>query len=162
MSEFRFAVEVLAPAERIGAVWMDVELWPEWNPVVTRAESLGGGPLTVGSRTRIVQPGLMPAVWRVTELNEPGWRFTWAMHKPGIAVTAIHLIDGIGVGGIGDRCRVTLLLKYSGLLGTFLAWQFKNLNWDYLTREACGLKLHCERAAVSDAAIPFDPSQRNC
>ena len=40
--------------------------------------------------------------------------------------------------------HVTLSLDYTGFLGPLIAWLLKDLNWDYLTREAAGLKRRCE------------------
>jgi hypothetical protein len=30
-------------------------------------------------------------------------------------------------------------------VGALMAWQLKDLNWDYLTMEAAGLKQRCEQ-----------------
>ena len=140
MADFQFSIEIAAPPERIWAALMDVERWPEWTPTVNRAERLERNPLAVGSQTKILQPKLMPAVWRVTELDETTGFFTWVTAKPGIQVTATHHLDPIRYG-----TRVTLSLHYTGWLGPLMAWQLKSLNWDYLTKEANGLKQRCER-----------------
>ena len=140
MGNFRYTVEVFAPPERIWAVLVDVDRWPEWTPTVTRVERLEEGPLAVGSQTKIWQPQLTPVVWRVTVLDEAAGVFTWTTSKPGIQVTATHTIEANG-----DGVRVTLSLDYSGLVGVLMAWQLKDLNWDYLTREAAGLKQRCEQ-----------------
>jgi uncharacterized membrane protein len=140
MGNFRYTVEVFAPPERIWAVLVDVDRWPEWTPTVTRVERLEEGPLAVGSQTKIWQPQLTPVVWRVTVLDEAAGVFTWTTSKPGIQVTATHTIEANG-----DGVRVTLSLDYSGLVGALMAWQLKDLNWGYLTREAAGLKQRCEQ-----------------
>jgi hypothetical protein len=79
-------------------------------------------------------------VWRVTELDESAGVFTWVTGKPGIQITATHRIEPTLEGS-----RLTLTLDYTGLLGPLMAWQLKDLNWDYLTREAAGLKRFCEQ-----------------
>jgi uncharacterized membrane protein len=140
MENFRYTVEVFAPPERIWAVFVDVERWPEWTPTVTRAQRLEGGPLAVGSQTKIWQPKLTPVIWRVTVLDETAGVFTWTTSKPGIQVTATHKMETNDGGA-----RVTLSLDYSGLVGALMAWQLKDLNWDYLTMEAAGLKQRCEQ-----------------
>ena len=140
MGNFRYTVEVFAPPERIWAVFVDVERWPEWTPTVTRAQRLEEGPLAVGSQTKIWQPQLTPVIWRVTVLDETAGVFTWTTSKPGIQVTATHKIEPSG-----DGAKVTLSLDYSGLVGALMAWQLKDLNWDYLAREAAGLKQRCEQ-----------------
>jgi uncharacterized membrane protein len=156
MSSFRFTVEIIAPQERIWSVLTDVERWPEWNPTVKSAKRLEPGALAVGSRTKIVQPKLMPAVWRVTELDEDSATFVWLASRPGVKVIATHLIDGIG-----DGCRVTLALNYGGLLGPLIARRLKHLNWDYLTKEAEGLKRRCERDAELIENRPASSSRTN-
>jgi uncharacterized membrane protein len=140
MGNFLYTVEVFAPPERIWATLVDLERWPEWTPTVTRVERLEEGPLAVGSQTKIWQPQLTPVIWRVTVLDETAGVFTWTTSKPGIRVTATHKMDANG-----DGVRVTLSLDYSGLVGALMAWQLKDLNWDYLTREAVGLKQRCEQ-----------------
>jgi hypothetical protein len=107
---------------------------------VTRAQRLEEGPLAVGSQTKIWQPQLTPVIWRVTVLDETAGVFTWTTSKPGIQVTATHKIEPSG-----DGAKVTLSLDYSGLVGALMAWQLKDLNWDYLAREAAGLKQRCEQ-----------------
>ena len=63
MSDFRYEVEIRVSPARVWAVLLDVERWPEWTTSVTRVQRMDLGPLTLGSRTRIWQPRLMPAVW---------------------------------------------------------------------------------------------------
>jgi uncharacterized membrane protein len=139
MSNFRLVVEIFAPPERVWAVMLDVERWPEWTPTVTSAKRLEDGPLALGGRTKLVQPKLLPAVWRVTELDPRTGLFTWVTGRPGIKVTASHMVERTL-----DGSRVTNVLLYSGLLGALMARQLKQLNWDYLTAEAQGLKQRCE------------------
>jgi hypothetical protein len=120
-------------------VLTDVARWPEWTPTVTRVERVEDGQLEVGSRTKIWQPQLMANTWQVTALNEQAGDFTWQTNRPGIKVIATHRVEPTS-----DGVRVTLTLDYRGLLGPLMAWQLKALNWDYLTREAQGLKRRCE------------------
>lgn len=139
MSSFQYAVDVFAPFERVWTVLVDVERWPEWTPTVTRIERLESGGLAIGSRTKIWQPGLMANTWRVIALDERIGVFTWETSRPGIQIIATHRVSAIPEG-----VRVTLALDYKGLLGALMAWQLKDLNWNYLTREGLGLKGHCE------------------
>jgi uncharacterized membrane protein len=141
MSNFRLVVEILAPPERVWAVLLDVERWPDWTPTVTSAKRLDDGPLAVGSQTKLVQPKLAPAIWRVTELDERKGLFVWATSRPGITVMGSHLIERSANGS-----RLTDELRYSGLLGPFMAMLLKKLNREYLAAEAQGLKRRCENA----------------
>jgi uncharacterized protein YndB with AHSA1/START domain len=140
MGKFRYTAEIFAPPERVWTATVDVERWPEWTPTVTRVKRMEDGPLAVGSKTKIWQPKLTPVVWRVTELDEAAGIFIWVTGKPGIQIAGMHQVEPTLHG-----CQLTLTLDYTGLLGPFMAWQLKDLNWEYLTREAAGLKRFCEQ-----------------
>ena len=141
MGSFRYTAEIFALPARVWAALVDVEHWPEWTPTVTRVQRMEDSPLALGSRTKIWQPKLMPAEWRVIALDENAGVFTWVTSKPGIQITATHRIEP---STTREGTHVTLVLDYAGLLGPLMAWQFKDLNWDYLTKEAAGLKRLCE------------------
>jgi hypothetical protein len=140
MANFRYTVEVFAPREKVWDVLVDVERWPEWTPTVTRAQRLDPGPLGLGSRTRIWQPRLMTTSWRVTALDPNAGVLVWETGRPGIKIIATHRVEPMQ-----GSVRLTLTLQYKGILGLFMAIQLKNLNWDYLTKEAQGLKARCEQ-----------------
>ena len=133
MTDFSIMFDVGAPPERVWAAMSDIERWPEWTPTVTRVERLDRGPLGVGSRARILQPKLPPAVWEVTELDG-GRSFTWVTRSPGVRVTAQHRVEPTH-----DGSRVTLSLAFSGLLGRVVARLTRSLNQRYLALEAEGL-----------------------
>src|SRR5680860_189881 len=85
-------VTIAAPPERVWAMVVDVERWPERIPTVDAVERLDTGPLVVGARTRLQQPRLPTAVWTVTELAE-GSSYTWKSGSPGVTVTAAHVVE---------------------------------------------------------------------
>jgi len=143
MSDFRHVVEIRVSPARVWNVLLDVEHWPEWTTSVSKVQRMDIGPLTLGSRTRIWQPKLMPAVWQITSLDPKRRIFAWTTHTFGIKITARHQVDVIGTGS-----RVTLSLKYFGVLGAIMARVYRDLNWDYLAREANGLRGHCEAPVV--------------
>jgi hypothetical protein len=116
----------------------DVERWSEWTPTVTSITRLDEGPMTVGSRARVCQPKLRPAVWEVTEIDE-GQSFTWFTTAPGVRVTGRHAIDPIAGGSL-----VTLWVEFSGFLGPLVARVTRGLNERYLALEAKGLKARSE------------------
>ena len=111
MNRFTIITDIPAGPDRVWAVLADVERWSEWTPSVIRIRRLDPGPLAVGSRVRIHQPRLLPAIWRIGELAE-GRRFTW----------------------------VTLSVRFEGLLASLVARLTRNLNRRYLELEAAGLR----------------------
>jgi len=139
---FSIMVEIPAPAPLVWSVMSDVERWPEWTASISLVKRLSCGPLQVGSRLRIHQPKFPPAFWRVTELN-PGAEFTWVSRAPGIRVTANHQVNAIALGS-----RVTLSIRYEGLMGALLARWTRHLNERYLAMEAAGLKARCGELAA--------------
>jgi uncharacterized membrane protein len=143
MADFRYVVEIQAPPSRVWSVLLDVERWPEWTTSVARVKRLDLGPLTLGSCTRIDQPKLSSAVWKVTSLDEQRHTFAWSTRTIGTKILGVHQVERHGTG-----CRVTLDLYYSGLLGSLISRLLRDLNRDYLQREGTGLKRFCE-AAVS-------------
>ncbi len=122
MRDFSITVDIAAPPDRVWAVMTDVERWCEWTPTVTRIERLDRGPLAVGSRARIRQPKLPPAVWQVSDLLE-GRSFTWVTRSPGVSVIAKHRVEPAGNGA-----RATLSIRFSGLLGPIVARLTRRLN----------------------------------
>ena len=148
MTDFAIAVDIDAPAERTWAIIRDIERWHEWTPTVTSIRRLDEGPLRPGSRARIRQPGLPPAVWRITALDE-GRAFTWVTGRLGVHVTARH-----GVEATASGSRASLSLNFSGVLGPLVGRLTRGMNERYLALEAQGLKARCERAPVSSTASP--------
>jgi hypothetical protein len=136
---FSTTVDINAAPAAVLAVMSDVERWPEWTASVTSVTRLDSGPFVVGSRARIRQPKLPPALWTVSAM-EPGRSFTWISKGPGILVTAHHSIE-LREGG----SRVTLSIRYQGLLAKLLVWMTRDINERYLAMEAKGLKARCEK-----------------
>ena len=136
---FSRSVDINAAPDAVLAVMSDVERWPEWTASVTSIKRLDSGPFAIGSRARIRQPKLPPALWTVSAI-EPGRSFTWISKGPGILVTAHHSIEPRNGGS-----RVTLSIRYEGLLAKVVAWMTNDINERYLTMEANGLKARCEK-----------------
>jgi len=143
-TRFDLAVEIQASSERVWAVLMDVERWPEWTASVSSVQRVDRVPLTVGSRTKIVQPKLWPAEWVVTELDENTGNFTWVNRGPGIQVTAGHRLEPHG-----NWTRCTHSLDFSGLLSPLIVWLYGALSRQYLATEANGLRARAESIASS-------------
>ena len=141
MTEFSISVDIRAAPQRVWALISDIEGWPDWTPTVKSVERLDAGPLAVGSRARIRQPKLLPAVWQITSL-ENGSAFTWVTRSPGVSVTAHHSVEATT-----DGSRATLSLRFGGLLGPLVGWLTRRLNDRYLGLEAAGLKRRSEDQA---------------
>jgi uncharacterized membrane protein len=139
MTQFSIDVDIEAPPEKVWAVLLDIERWPEWDPPITSLERLDTGPFTVGSRARIRQPKLRPAEWRVTELDHDQRNFTWITRSPGVQVTGGHRVQENG-----DGSRVTLSIQMSGLLAPLVSRFTGGLTQQYVTAEAKGLKARSE------------------
>jgi hypothetical protein len=117
---------------------IDIERWPEWTASMTRVERLDQGLLAVGSRARVKQPKLAPALFEITSwVPERG--FDWITKSPGVTAVGRHTIEAVG-----DRARVTLSVEFSGWLARLVAWWFGDLTRRYIAMEADGLKRQCE------------------
>jgi len=136
-THFSNTVDIPAPQPLVWSVMADVESWPAWTPSVKRIVRLTPGPLAVGSRLRIHQPKLPPALWRVIEAV-PDSHFTSVSTAPGLRVIAHHAAEATSTA-----TRVTLSIRYEGLFGPLLAWLTRNVNESYLAMEANGLKARC-------------------
>lgn len=136
---FSITVEIPASMEVVWQVMANVERWPEWTPSVRKLKLLTPGPLRIGSRVRIHQPGFPPAWWKVMEL-EPGSGFIWESVAPGLRITARHWIEPMD-----DGSRATLSIHYGGVLGPMMARWTRKVNDRYLALEANGLREACLR-----------------
>ncbi len=92
MPGMQHTITIAAPPERVWAVLVDVERWPERIPTVDAVERLDEGPLAVGTRTRLRQPRLSQAVWTVTEMAE-GSSYVWESRTSGVTVVAGHVVE---------------------------------------------------------------------
>lgn len=147
MSDFRYEVEIRVSPARVWAVLLDVERWPEWTTSVTRVQRMELGPLTLGSRTRIWQPRLMPAVWCITSLDEGRRVFGWTTRTLGVKIVGRHQVDASK-----NHSRVALSLHYTGPLSVVVARVYHGLISDYIRREGDGLKEFCENQPASQPA----------
>ena len=131
---FGIGVTITVPPNHVWAIMSDVEHWHLWTPSVRRIRRLDKGLLRVGSKALVFQPKLPPALWRVTAIEHER-SFTWVSRGPGVSVTGYHGIDPIPEGS-----KVTLSIRYSGLLAPILSRLTAKLTDQYLGLEAAGLK----------------------
>lgn len=132
-------IQIAAAAEKVWAVLVDVERWPEWTASMQKVEARDEGPLAVGSKVRIKQPKVPAVTWEVTEL-EPQRSFTWTATTPGVTTVAEHRITPLGPSSV----EVRLGIRRSGPLARLVSALSANLTRRYVAMEAEGLKRRCE------------------
>lgn len=143
MPGLNHSVTIAAPPERVWAVIVDVERWPERIPTVEAAERLDEGPLAVGSQARLTQPRLPTGVWTVTELID-GSSYTWVSTSPGVTVTASHLVEPHPEGS-----RLTLGIAVTGPLSRVGWLMTRSLTKEYVATEAASIKAAAEDSTTA-------------
>ena len=134
------SIDISAAQERVWQVITDVEAWPQWTTSMTTVKRLDDGPLRVGSRARIKQPGLPNLVWQVTDITE-GTEFTWVAHTPGVDATASHRVEQTPAG-----VRLTLTVAWTGIFAGAVAAMAGKRTREYLGLETVGAKGRAEAA----------------
>ncbi|HLS44849.1 MAG TPA: SRPBCC family protein [Ornithinicoccus sp.] len=98
--------------ERLWALVCDVRRWDQLLPTVDEIVRVDhGGPVGVGSRFEMKQPGLPRAAWEITAWQS-GKAFTWESSTPGVCTTATHK-----VGREDGHSYLDLTLEWTGALG---------------------------------------------
>ena len=143
------SIVIDAPIEVVWSVFTDVERWPTWASSFTSVELIDG-PMRLGGKARIRQPGLPTVVWQVTQWD-PGRSWTWTATSPGARTDASHVLTRAGSGTVAEQSIVA-----SGPIGRLAAFVWRSLTRRYLAIEAAGLKQRCEQiaAATKTAAAP--------
>jgi Polyketide cyclase / dehydrase and lipid transport len=128
----------------LDAAWdalVDVASWPQWTASMTAVERLDEGPLRVGSRARIKQPGFPWLVWEVSELRDRS-EFTWVTTALGTRTEGRHVLEGNPDG----TTRITLVIDQTGPLGVVFGTLTAGKTRRFLALEAAGLKAASEAA----------------
>lgn len=112
--EWSNARTIDASVETVWQLTSDIAHLPEVTPTVRTAEVLDAGPLRVGTRARLAQPGQRPAVWTVTDLV-PGREFCWQTSRRGLTMIGRHRVEPAGHGAVS-----TLALALRGPLAPLL------------------------------------------
>jgi carbon monoxide dehydrogenase subunit G len=138
-------VEKFVTQAQTAVVWQvlaDVEHWPDWSPTVIEIAPLGNQGLKVGSRYRVVQPKLLPAIYEVTDCI-PNERFTWVQKFFGGEMIADHRLSPRG-----PATEVELSFTSQGLLAKIVGKVFSKMISDYVAKEARSLKNRCDTLAL--------------
>lgn len=109
-------VTIDAPIERVWALTLDLDALATITPTVIAVERLDDGPVQVGSRARLRQPGLRPRVWTVEQLDPPH-RFSWATYLLGVRMVGVHDLSPAGE----DRTHLALRVVFEGRGAALLA-----------------------------------------
>lgn len=132
-------VNINAPPERVWAVMMAVERWPEWTESMKSVERLDEGEFGVGSKAKLkIRRSPNANVWTVTELT-PNRSFTWETNSGGVKGIATHVIEPDGNGS-----KVTLTVALSGIVATLFGWMIGSESKKNVEMEAEGLKKRSE------------------
>lgn len=150
MVRYETTAVIFASDEQVWNVLADVARWHEWTPTITRVEPLDSEPFNTGSRFRVAQPRLRPAVWTVTESTPPKG-FTWESRSAGMYMAAEHSIRPRSE----HECQVMLRMTFSGLLGNVIGRLYKNLTESYLAQEVATLKQRIETTVCDHQQCDF-------
>jgi uncharacterized membrane protein len=107
-----------APVDVVWSLTEDVERWPGITPTMTTVERLDDGPLAVGSRARVKQPGQRARVWTVTRF-EPRRSFAWSTKAMGMTMEGAHLLADEG-GACVNRLELEVTGATAGIVGRLL------------------------------------------
>jgi uncharacterized membrane protein len=132
-------IDIDAPIERVWALTLDVESWPDHTPTMTSIERLDDGPIAVGSAARIKQPAQRARVWTVSHL-EPGRRFAWSAATMGTTMTATHELTPNG-----SRTTQTLRVEIEGTLSRLVGALVRRPIAKAIATENLGFKTAAER-----------------
>jgi len=142
----RHTASLDTPAD-LGSAWdalIDVTSWPQWTASMTAVERLDDGPLRIGSRARVKQPGFPWLVWEVSDIQD-GVEFTWFTTAAGTRTTGRHVLDRNPDG----TTRITLILDQTGPLGVVFGALTAAKTRRFLALEVAGLKAASEAASAA-------------
>jgi len=132
-----------APAEMVWRILADVEHWKDWTPTVLEITPLTDEGLRVGARYRVVQPGLQPGVYEVTDCT-PNAAFTWVQKLLGGELVADHRIENRD-----GATQVELSFSSKGFLTNIATALLSKKIVDLVATEARSLKKMCDAMVKS-------------
>lgn len=131
---FLFARESSLSTDALWDRVRNVEEWPQRTASITSAHVVGEGPLVMGSRIVINQPGAPEATWTVTEYTE-GNSFVYEMRRAGLVTTAHHVVEEEMPTG----SSLTLIFSMQGRLARVWGFLMGRKIRKFLELEANGL-----------------------
>lgn len=138
---------IQAPVEVVWQATIDIESWPSITPTVTAVERLDDGPVQVGSRARLEQPGQREKIWTVTTV-QPNERFEWEAIVAGVRTVGSHRMAAAEGG-----CRNTLVITLHGRRGRLLGLLAGRSMRASLRKENAGFQRHAE-ATIRGSSTP--------
>ena len=129
---------IYARPEQIFRVLADIENWNLWTSSIKRIAIINGIKFNKGTKARIVQPKLLPALWEITEIEKNKY-FTWVTKYIGLKMTGKHIIETKN-----NVTSVESVIIYEGILAKLFYRLTSSLTSQYLTMEINGLKKECE------------------
>jgi hypothetical protein len=103
-------VSARAGTEELWALLADLDHWAVMLPTMQQVTRIGDGPVGVGARFEVRQPGLPKAVYEITHW-EPGRAFIWVSSAAGVRTTVSHRLEPES-----DRTALVLGIEWSGPL----------------------------------------------
>lgn len=140
---FSKAVQIDASPRQVWQVMSDLVSWPDWTPTISKIQIAGDTPIGVGTKVKIEQPKLPPAVYKITSWSESEG---FVMVK-GNLFLKVSLIHRLAPTLQGTTAELTVL--FSGLFASWVAKHYGSLMSEYLSLEACGLKKQSEAFYLS-------------
>ena len=139
------AVEQRVHADR-STLWRavsDLDRWAEWLTTVDEISRIDGpGPIAVGSRFRVRQPGLAAATYEVTDW-QPEAGFTWVARTAGVRTTATH-----GLVSEGAATRLRLGIDWAGPGARLVRLFYATRTQRFLEQEAAAFATLAERGGL--------------
>lgn len=129
-----------APTDLVWLLTTDITGWHAYTPTVQSVERLDDGPLEVGGRARVKQPGQRFAVWTVTRLDDACHEFRWQTHRRGLTIVGSHRVTAENAG-----CHNTLELEAIGPLARPFGLLMGRLLRRVLRTENASLKTEAQR-----------------
>lgn len=139
-----------AKPEYIFRVLADIENWNLWTSSIKKIIIINDTKFNKGTKVKIVQPKLLPAVWEITEIEKDKY-FTMEKRYVGLKMIAKHILEPRN-----NTTSVELVMIYEGVLAKLFYSLTSSLTSQYLTMEINGLKNKCEKVSlVNREALKF-------